>query len=78
MAVAVDAFNRGLIDRYIKKSDDGALDKLRKVADERKECEATAKGAGARPEPVRGGVRRQAARRPTVGSTTIAALRVAG
>ena len=26
--VAVDAFNRGLIDRYIKKSDDDALDKL--------------------------------------------------
>lgn len=26
--VAVDAFNRGLIDRYIKKSDDNALDKL--------------------------------------------------
>ena len=26
--IAVDAFNRGLIDRYIKKSDDNALDKL--------------------------------------------------
>ena len=26
--VAVDAFNRGLIDRYIKKSDDDALDRL--------------------------------------------------
>ncbi len=26
--VAVDAFNRGLIDRYLKKSDDDALDKL--------------------------------------------------
>lgn len=26
--VAVDAFNRGLIDRYIKKSDDNALDRL--------------------------------------------------
>jgi len=26
--IAVDAFNRGLIDRYIKKSDDDALDKL--------------------------------------------------
>jgi CheY-like chemotaxis protein len=26
--IAVDAFNRGLIDRYIKKSEDGALDRL--------------------------------------------------